>query len=467
MNDASPLPRRAGRNELSTETLRLPLAPSLERRRLQVYLLLLLVDSATIALSFVLGGYLYLGDGFDGPNMLAAQLLLPIYWTAAIARHAYSIDGALAPRKGVVRALTALALATAFLIFLGFFLKTNQAFSRVALGVSTLLAAGGLAIARDLTGKFARHHCGPTGINCVVIDDGGRPIDVLHACRLDAKAHGLIPDIADPHALNRIGMFMRNMDRVIVSCGPERRRAWAWVLKGVNVQSEIVDDDILALGAVGARRSDGYAALIIAVGPLRLTNRLLKRALDLAVAVSVLLALSPLLLAVAVAIKLEDGGPVLFVQRRLGRGNRFFTILKFRSMRSDGGEGEASTARGDARITRVGSLIRATSIDELPQLFNVIAGQMSLVGPRPHALGSQAGAKLFWEVDDRYWQRHVLKPGLTGLAQIRGLRGATDREEDLAHRLQADLEYLEGWTIWRDLTILLATFRVLVHRNAF
>ena len=110
---------------------------------------------------------------------------------------------------------------------------------------------------------------------------------------------------------------------------------------------------------------------------------------------------------------------------------------------------------------------RKSSIDELPQLFNVLKGDMSLVGPRPHAIGSLAGNKLFWEIDERYWHRHSLRPGLTGLAQIRGFRGATDLEPDLTGRLQADLEYLAGWTIWRDIAILFATVRVLFHDRAF
>jgi len=118
-------------------------------------------------------------------------------------------------------------------------------------------------------------------------------------------------------------------------------------------------------------------------------------------------------------------------------------------------------------VTRVGRFIRRTSIDELPQLINVVIGDMSIVGPRPHAVGSRAENKLFWEIDERYWHRHAAKPGLTGLAQIRGFRGATDREDDLTNRLQADLEYLNDWSLWRDIKIIVMTFGVLRHKNAF
>ena len=156
-------------------------------------------------------------------------------------------------------------------------------------------------------------------------------------------------------------------------------------------------------------------------------------------------------------------------QRRLGRGNRFFWIYKLRTMRveSSDADGNRSAGRTDDRVTRVGHFLRRTSIDELPQLLNVVKGEMSIVGPRPHALGSQAGDKLFWEVDTRYWQRHCLRPGITGLAQVRGFRGATDTEGDLSSRLQADLEYLAGWTIWRDIRISFATLRVMVHDRAY
>src|SRR5690606_20362637 len=127
-------------------------------------------------------------------------------------------------------------------------------------------------------------------------------------------------------------------------------------------------------------------------------------------------------------------------------GNRLFPMYKFRSMRTDQLDrgGHRSTGRHDERITRVGRFIRKTSIDELPQFLNVLLGQMSIVGPRPHALGSRAEEKLFWDIDAAYWHRHAVKPGVTGLAQVRGYRGATEKVADLSNLLQADLEYLNG-----------------------
>jgi lipopolysaccharide/colanic/teichoic acid biosynthesis glycosyltransferase len=207
----------------------------------------------------------------------------------------------------------------------------------------------------------------------------------------------------------------------------------------------------------------------VAHAPLDLSRRAIKRGLDLILTIPGMVFLAPLLIGVAIAIKLDSKGPVFFLQPRVGRGNRIFLMYKFRSMRTELADsaGAKSTSRDDNRVTRVGRFIRATSIDELPQLFNVLRGEMSLVGPRPHALGSLAGNELFWEVDERYWHRHASKPGLTGLAQVRGYRGETRERKDLADRLHADLEYLNGWTIWRDISILISTIRVVVHRNAY
>jgi lipopolysaccharide/colanic/teichoic acid biosynthesis glycosyltransferase len=242
-------------------------------------------------------------------------------------------------------------------------------------------------------------------------------------------------------------------------------------LKGSGVQGEVLSDYMREIGALGVVHRDeiGITTLLVSTGPLGLRNRAMKRLLDIGVSSAALVVVLPLLLTAALAIKLEDGGPVLFRQNRVGRRNQLFAIYKLRTMKVErtDGNGKRSASKDDDRITRIGRFLRRTSIDELPQLFNVLKGDMSLVGPRPHAIGSLAGDKLFWEVDQRYWQRHSLRPGLTGLAQVRGFRGATDREADLTSRLQADLEYLTGWTLWRDIGILAATAKVLVHDRAF
>ena len=200
-----------------------------------------------------------------------------------------------------------------------------------------------------------------------------------------------------------------------------------------------------------------------------MASRLQKRVFDLIAALAGIMVLSPLLLAAAILIKLEDGGPIFFRQVRVGRANRQFRIFKLRTMSvalSDPG-GIVSTSREDGRVTRIGRLLRRTSLDELPQLFNVVLGDMSIVGPRPHALGSLAGEELFWEADENYWIRHALKPGITGLAQVRGFRGATETSEALRQRVRCDLEYLMNWSLTYDVLIILRTLRVVVHENAF
>lgn len=227
-------------------------------------------------------------------------------------------------------------------------------------------------------------------------------------------------DVGDPGALDRLGRCVKNMDRVIVSCSKEKRKHWAFFMRAAGIDGEVVSEVARDLAAIGLRRHKDFTSMVVSARPLSLRNRAVKRLMDVAFAGVALVLLAPLLLVVAILVKLQDGGPVLFIQRRMGRGNRFFGMYKFRSMTVAGADadGMQSASRDDQRITPVGRILRRTSIDELPQLLNVFLGDMSLVGPRPHALGSQAGDKLFWEVDVRYWHRHSLRPGLTGLAQI-------------------------------------------------
>ena len=191
-----------------------------------------------------------------------------------------------------------------------------------------------------------------------------------------------------------------------------------------------------------------------------------KRAFDIVVALAMLVFFAPSLLLVALLIRLESPGPVLFRQARGGLNGRLFTIYKFRSMRcEENGETIVQATRADDRITRVGRFIRKTSIDELPQLLNVLKGDMSLVGPRPHA---RAHDQHYGERIAGYALRFRARPGLTGLAQIQGLRGGTDDIDSMARRVRADIAYIETWSFASDLRIMLLTApHLLKAENAY
>ncbi len=204
--------------------------------------------------------------------------------------------------------------------------------------------------------------------------------------------------------------------------------------------------------------------------PLDAAERALKRAVDLFVGGALLVLTAPLFALIALAVKLDSPGPVLFRQPRAGLDGRVFEILKFRSMHAAAADpgGRRLTARGDPRVTRVGALLRCTSLDELPQLINVLKGEMSLVGPRPHPLEAMVGGRAYEEVVTDIARRLRVPPGITGLAQVEGWRGTTETERQLVERVRLDLEYIERWSIWLDLEILLRTPRAsLLSRNAY
>jgi Undecaprenyl-phosphate glucose phosphotransferase len=194
-----------------------------------------------------------------------------------------------------------------------------------------------------------------------------------------------------------------------------------------------------------------------------------KRAEDLMIGVPLLCLAAPLMLLIALTIRLDSSGPVLFVQPRLGFNNRIIHVRKFRTMHGDESDeqGRRQAVRGDRRVTRVGRLLRRTSLDELPQLINVVAGSMSLVGPRPHALGTAAAGLPFEAAAEDYESRHRVKPGITGWAQVRGWRGETDTVEKLRRRVEHDLHYIMHWSVWFDLRILALTVTAVFRGEAY
>ncbi len=460
--------RQAGNFESLFGQIARPARLPARDKRAILYVTAFLVDVLAIV-----AGYLVALETRDDRWLEAAGqpvliIALPVFVMIAIAREVHSSETLESRLLAMKRAVGSLGATALVVMGLGFLFEADE-ISRLGFIITFGSAAIFMILGKlAIDWLFGRMMDGQALTTILLCDGLNVPRKGIMEA-VDVAECDLWPDPDHPDKIDRLSRLVAPFDRVVIACSYERRGAWSTFLKGSDVGGEIVLDRNLLHGAVAIGEYDGRDTLVISLGPLNLVNRVQKRLLDIVAATAALLVLSPLLVAVAVAIKLDSAGPVFFRQRRVGQGNRQFDILKFRSMHTEtsDGDGERSTGRDDDRITRVGRFIRSTSIDELPQLLNVLRGEMSMVGPRPHALGSRAGERLFWHASEAYWMRHALKPGLTGLAQIRGYRGATETEDDLEMRVRCDLEYLSDWSLWTDVMIMLKTLRVLVHKNAY
>jgi putative colanic acid biosysnthesis UDP-glucose lipid carrier transferase len=219
--------------------------------------------------------------------------------------------------------------------------------------------------------------------------------------------------------------------------------------------------DVFGISIIQGRLQDmnGVPVVGICETPFTGTNELVKRISDIIIALVIIVLISPLLLAIAIGVKLSSPGPVLFRQRRNGLDGHEIVVYKFRSMRTmEDGDVVRQATRNDPRVTPFGAFLRRTSFDELPQFFNVLAGTMSIVGPRPHAVTHN---KEYRQIIKAYMVRHKVKPGITGWAQVNGQRGETDTVEKMRMRVEYDLEYLRNWSLGLDLKIIASTIRVL------
>jgi putative colanic acid biosysnthesis UDP-glucose lipid carrier transferase len=221
--------------------------------------------------------------------------------------------------------------------------------------------------------------------------------------------------------------------------------------------------DVFAFDMIQGRlvELNGMPAIAVCDTPFHGMNAVLKRAIDLVVGSLLLLMVSPLMLLIAAAVKLTSPGPVLFRQRRYGLNGEEILVYKFRSMTVCEDDDQLTQAKkGDLRVTRLGKFLRKSSLDELPQLLNVLEGKMSIVGPRPHAV---AHNEQYRKLIHGYMIRHKVRPGITGLAQVNGFRGETETLEKMAQRVKYDLEYLSSWSPWLDLKIIAKTVRVILR----
>lgn len=429
------------------------------------------------------------------PIYLRAALLGAIFYGGvAEAIGAYDMDVRFSMRRATGRVLTALFATAMFVMTVGFFLKVSEDYSRLwavswfAAGAASL-SLGRLALTGWMQGKkreglfnlrVAIFGTGEQGQRLAQYIEGNERLTIdlvgFFDDREPARITGVSSDLPLCGNLDELVSLVRQgrIDQVIIALpwSAERRlQDIVAALAVTPVRIRLAPD--LASFAFAQRPIvllGDLPVMTLFERPITGLDQVMKKFEDLVLLAIILPLVLPVMVLAAIAIKLDSPGPVFFKQEREGFNNRKFHIWKFRSMRTDRLEFDniQQASKRDPRITRVGAILRKTSIDELPQLINVLKGEMSIIGPRPHAPSTRAGNRFFNEIVDTYAARHNVKPGLTGWAQVNGWRGETDTEDKLIRRLEHDLFYIENWSIGFDLYILIRTvWAVLAPRNAY
>ena len=253
------------------------------------------------------------------------------------------------------------------------------------------------------------------------------------------------------------------VDRIVITVPDKARDRIAELIRRLspipNPIALLLDGDDPAAEARAVGRIADFGLAQIFGPPKRAGYQVAKRTVDVALSLAAAVALAPLFVMIATAVRLDSPGPIFFRQRRYGYLNEEIRVWKFRSMRADAEDPNSlrQVSAGDDRVTRIGAFLRKTSLDELPQIFNVIRGEMSLVGPRPHAIGMLTDGADASKLVETYAHRHRIRPGLTGWAAVNGSRGPVDTAEAVRRRVALDLQYVEHQSFWLDLAIMLRT----------
>ena len=394
----------------------------------------------------------------------------------------------------VSKTVSAFSLALLFLLVIAFFMKSSQEYSRAWFGGWYLFGLAYLLTVRTLATAYVRKLTaeGRLERRAVIIGGGEPAAELIKSLEMqsdsDVRICGIFDDRTDDRSPPIVAGYpklgnvpelvefarMARIDMLIVSLPLSAENRVLQVLKRLWILP--VDIRLSAHNNKLRFRPRSYSYegavpfLDVFDKPIANWDSVMKRAFDLFFSVLALLVLSPVMLATVIAIKLESKGPVIFRQKRFGFNNEVVEVLKFRSMYHEMSDPEAKTVvtKGDPRVTRVGRFIRKTSIDELPQLFNVISGKLSLVGPRPHAVNAHTQNQLWDQVVDGYFARHKVKPGVTGWAQINGWRGEIDNDEKIKQLVNCDMYYIENWSLLLDFYILFVTPLKLINtENAY
>ncbi len=454
-------------------------AGTLKNRSLMRFLVLAGVfcgDLTVIVLAALLASKLRFGAFTASPNTFELLAAVPLpYLIVGMAIRSFQLTCLRSRISSIRNSIATLLVTFLVLMMVAFALQVGGQYSRLETGYMLVLALVGLTawryvLSTTLQGKLGQF-ISPTvavlGEKTALADPSLR----RNVVRLiDVDQYGWHEKLHEPRTLDHLAETVGDAERVLLAFDdPDRRWEWTQIARMMGLNAEVWPPKSSDVDAIAINNWNGRSTLVISHGPLTPYEQFLKRTIDLIITIPLVVVLLPLLVITALVIKLESPGPVFFVQQRVGERNRLFKMFKFRTMRHEqtDAEGKSSVAPGDERITRFGSFLRKYSIDELPQLFNVLLGTMSLVGPRPHALGSRAGGELFWNAVDEYWFRHKMKPGLTGLAQIRGYRGGSIDIDDLRRRVLSDIEYMNKWSITLDMKIIANTLHVVFTKTGY
>lgn len=448
------------------------------------------VDGITIFLSALLAKWLYITQVLDHAQASAPYAMVGIVGAAlAVAtfrsQGLYNFD-ILSGARGQTRLVLFGFLLTALLLVgVAYLLKISELYSRgwfatwfVLSAILVLSIHYGVSLVLQWLGAL-----GAFSRNVVIYGSGDIATNLIHKLGtssanmrvvgiFDDLPRGQTPQIPVRGGLSELIAFGQRyrIDEILIAMPLTNELRIANLVE----QLSLLPADIRICPSTAAFRIppkgllnyQGLAVLELERRPMDGWAPIVKSVEDRLLAVSLLVVFAPLLLLIAIAVKLDSKGPVIFKQRRHGFNHEVFNLYKFRTMHVvEDGSRIVQAMRNDPRVTRVGRFLRKTSLDELPQLFNVITGDMSLVGPRPHAL---AHNEYYSAVLDRYANRHKVKPGMTGWAQVNGYRGETDTPEKMRHRVEHDLYYIENWSVWLDIKIITMTpFYGVVSRNAF
>lgn len=410
--------------------------------------------------------YLRFGDWFMLDHYLVATLVIAMSVVVSqIALGTYLSWRGMPLLRQLGRMVTGWLIAMAIITSLAVLLKVSDNYSRIWL-VSTLGVALALVTAFRICAFLVLRHLRLRGHNLkqvIIVESGGAANNVRarfeHLPEMGFNVVKILPlGSCQDWYQELVNEVLESGAHELWLCLPLNQgdsiKAVMHALRYQTVDIRYIPDlgDLPLLNHKVSTIA-GLYALDISRTPMDGPARLLKRAEDLVLGIPIAIAVLPICLTIAIAIKLSSPGPVIFKQYRTGINGKRFKVYKFRSMEVPAQTpGQVDQARfGDPRITRLGAFLRRTSLDELPQFYNVLQGRMSIVGPRPHALDHN---EYYKNMVQSYMQRHKVKPGITGWAQVNGYRGATDTLEKMEKRVEHDLWYIDNWSLWLDLKII-------------